>query len=615
MIQRVLVLAVLAALGACASNPSSTASTAKTDTGTPVAAASAAQAEQFIGDLNKRLYPIAKATNTAQWVAATYVNQDTQLLSAQASDQLLAFQGQNLNKADEFRDVEASVETERALHLLKAGNAVLPPKDPAHRSELTVLAAKLDAAYASGKDCKDPSKPETCRDLLQLSEVLAKSRKPAEMLDAWLGWHNTARASRPDYVRFVERQNEGARDYGFKDAGELWRGGYDMSAGDFAKEADRLYSQVEPLYRELHCYTRAKLHKKYGAVVPATGPVPAHVLGNMWAQSWAEIWDVLEPYPGIGSLDVTAAIAKKGWDAQRIVKQAEDFYVSLDMPKLPESFWQRSQFVQPRDREVQCHASAWDIDMKGDVRIKMCIKPTEEELRTAYHELGHVYYFLAYNAQPPLFQSGAHDGFHEAIGDTILLSLTPGYMNQVGLIDKQQSNEKALINQQMKMALDRIAFLPFSKLVDEWRWRVFSGEITPENYNAAWWELRRKFQGVTPPVERTEADFDAGAKYHVPGNTPYTRYFLSFIIQFQFHKALCEAAGNTLPLHECSVYGNKAAGAKYWAMLQKGASQPWQKSLKELTGGEQMDGSAIVDYFAPLQAWLKKENAGQTCGW
>ena len=335
----------------------------------------------------------------------------------------------------------------------------------------------------------------------------------------------------------------------------------------------------------------------------------------MWAQQWGEAYDLFEPYPGVSDLDVDSALVKQGYDAVKMTKSAEAFYRSIAFPALPETFWQRSMLTQPRDRDVQCHASAWHMDGKTDVRIKQCIRPTREELTTIYHELGHVYYFLWYKDLPYLFQDGAHGGFHEAVGDTVNLSMTPAYLAQIGLVPAAKQSREAVINQQMKMALDKIAFLPFGKLIDEWRWKVFAGEVTPENYNSAWWALRERYQGVAPPVARTEADFDPGAKYHIPGNVSYTRYFLSFILQFQFHKALCDAAGFKGPLYECSIYGNEAAGTRFGAMLAKGASQPWQDTLYELTGTRTMDASALIEYFAPLAGWLREENKGRECGW
>jgi peptidyl-dipeptidase A len=445
---------------------------------------------------------------------------------------------------------------------------------------------------------------------------MATSRKYDELLDAWTGWHNTSREMRNDYARIVVLANEGANEIGFKDTGVLWRAGYDMPADEFSKVATHLWEQVKPLYDELHCYTRSRLQKNYGVdKVPEGKPIPAHLLGNMWAQTWGEIYPLVEPYKGVNDLNVTAALKAQKYDEVKIAKQAESFYTSLGFPALPDSFWKRSLLKQPRDRDVQCHASAWQMDGSDDVRIKQCIEPNQEELYTTYHELGHVFYYLSYMKQPFLFQGGAHDGVHEAIGDTINLSMTPAYLHQVGLAGAAKQSKEATINGQMKVALDKIAFLPFGKMIDEWRWRVFSGEIKPADYNKSWWQIRQQYQGIAPAVERGEENFDPGAKYHIPANVPYTRYFLSFIVQFQFHKALCEAAGYKGPLHECSIFGSKEAGKRYQAMLAHGASQPWQNTLAELTGTREMDASAIIEYFTPLMGWLKEQNQGQKCGW
>jgi peptidyl-dipeptidase A len=335
----------------------------------------------------------------------------------------------------------------------------------------------------------------------------------------------------------------------------------------------------------------------------------------MWAQEWAPLYDLLEPYPGVSDLDVDSTLKTKNYSPQEMVRSAENFYVSLGMPRLPDTFWERSQFTKPQDREVVCHASAWGLDGGNDLRIKMCINQTYDELRVIYHELGHNYYQGAYKNQPPVFQGGAHGGFHEAIGDTVVLSMTPGYLAEVGLVGETEKNQQAVINRQMQMALDSIAFLPFGKLIDEWRWAVFAGEVAPADYNKSWWEMRTRYQGIAPPGERTEANFDPGAKYHVPGNVSYTRYFLARILQFQFHRALCELGGHEGDLHACSIFGDKEAGAKFYAMLEAGQSEPWQDTLEKLTGTREMDASAIIDYFAPLMAYLEEQNEGRTCGW
>jgi peptidyl-dipeptidase A len=447
--------------------------------------------------------------------------------------------------------------------------------------------------------------------------VLATSRVLDELVEAWRGWHSIAAPMRNKYVRYVELANEGAREIGYEDVGGLWRSGYDMPPADFEADVERSWSQVKPLYEALHCFVRAKLQAKYGKDrVPAHAPIPAQLLGNMWAQEWNNIYDLVAPYPGEPSLDVTARLKAGTWSAVKMVRQAEHFFTAIGFDPLPPTFWERSLFTRPRDREVVCHASAWDLSYGGDLRVKVCLEPTEEDLVTIHHELGHDSYFQSYGALPILFQQGANDGFHEAIGDTIALSVTPEYLRAIGLLPAAAApNEHARINQQMKMALEKIAFLPFGLLIDKWRWQVFSGRVSPAEYNASWWALKASYQGVSPPVPRTEADFDPGAKFHVASSTPYVRYFLARIYQFQFHRALCDAAGYKGPIDRCSIHDNREAGARLRAMLSLGASKPWPDAMEAIGAGRAADAGALLEYFAPLRAWLEEQNRGRQCGW
>jgi peptidyl-dipeptidase A len=596
------IAAVVAIAGGCSRDTSQSAS------------APQESADQFVARLNSEMTDLGREQAAAGWAYATYINQDTEFLNAKATERQLEYFSNAVEAAKAYEKQQLSPATARTLELLKLGVAAPAPKDPTKRAELAGITSKMEGMYGAAKYC--PKGPDSCKDQGQLTKVLASSHNYDELTEAWAGWHSTARPLRKEYARFVELANEGSRELGFADLGAMWRSGYDMPPDDFTKEAARLWGQVKPLYDSLHCYVRGRLQKTYGAErVPNGKPIPAQLLGNMWAQQWAEIYPLVEPYPGVSDLDVTASLKRQKYDAVRITQSAEAFYVSLGFPKLPQTFWERSMLTQPRDRDVQCHASAWHMDSKEDVRIKMCIEPTQDDLMTVYHELGHVFYFLSYNQQPFMFQNGAHDGFHEAIGDTVNLSMTPAYLHQIDLVGAVKRSPEATINQQMKLALDKVAFLPFGKMIDEWRWKVFDGQVQPENYNAAWWQLREQYQGVAPPVPRSEEDFDPGAKYHIPANTPYTRYFLSFILQFQLHKALCDAAGFKGPLSECSVYGNAEAGKRFREMLALGQSQPWQDTLEKLTGTRQMDASAILAYFAPLQQWLADKNQDQTCGW
>ena len=601
---RALSLAVLATTPSFAKPPP------KAAAGKPTAV----EAKAFVDRVNQDLKKLWVKQATADWINKTYITDDTERNVATVNDEVLGYQAQAVKDAARFQGLKLDPDTARMLLLLRVSSSLAAPSDPSRRQELAGLGTRLEGIYGKGKWCGADGK--SCRDLQQLSNVIKSSRKWDELLDAWTGWHTISREMRPMYARFVELANEGAREIKFDNGGDMWRSAYDMTPADFEKETDRLWQQVKPLYDELHCYVRAQLSRTYGKdKVPEGGLIPAHLLGNMWAQEWGNIYPLVEPYPGQSSLDVDAGLKAQKFDELKMVKTGEAFFTSLGLDPLPPTFWERSMFKKPRDREVVCHASAWDVMYDNDLRIKMCVEIKEEDLITVHHELGHNYYFHYYYKLPVLFQQGANDGFHEAIGDAVALSITPGYLKQLGLIPSLPADQKGLINNQMRTALDKVAFLPFGKLIDQWRWDVFSGKTRTADYNKAWWELRKKYQGIAPPTARSESDFDPGAKYHIPANVPYTRYFLARILQFQFHRALCQAAGSKAPLHECSVYGNKEAGKRLTAMLALGASKPWPEALQAMTGSRQMDATALLDYFAPLRGWLKEKNQGQKCGW
>ena len=514
-------------------------------------------------------------------------------------------------QAAKFDTADVSADQRRKLNILKQSLVMPAPQDPAKSAELAKIGAELNSMYGKGNYTTESGKTLS---LGQMTAKMASSRNYDELLEMWQGWRTISPDMKPLYIRQAELANEGAQGLGYADLGAMWRSNYDMSADEFAKEVDRLWGQAKPLYDDLHCYVRTELGKTYGEdKVPQDQPIPAHLLGNMWAQSWGNIYDVVAPENADPGYDLTKQLAANNYDEIKMVKGAETFFTSLGFEALPETFWQRSLFTKPADRDVVCHASAWDLDAKDDIRIKMCIQKTGEDFSVIHHELGHNFYQRAYQNQPVYYQNSANDGFHEAIGDTIALSVTPKYLKEIGLIDTIPDESKD-IGLLMKMALDKVAFIPFGLMVDQWRWKVYSGEVTPENYNTAWWELREKYQGVRAPIDRESNAFDPGAKYHVPGGVPYSRYFLAHIQQFEFHRALCEISGNTDPIHRCSIYNNKDAGTALNKVLEMGSSQPWQEAYKVLTGSEQMDATAILDYFAPLQTWLKEKNQGKQCG-
>ncbi len=570
------------------------------------------QVRSFLKEVETRLLALNEEANRADWVYSTYVNPDTEFLSAKAGARLIREVTAFAKQAARFGRTGLPPTLGRKLDLLQVALVLVGPSKGQETEELAALVPKMQSQYAQGRHTLDGTKVPL--DLQGLSKVLEESRDPKRLQDAWEGWHRVGRSMRKDFTRYVVLGNRGARELGFPDLGALWRSRYDLEPEALAKEVERLWKEVEPLYRLLHAYVRNRLREVYGAdLVPEGRPLSAHLLGNMWAQSWVALYPLLSP-PGQGpGYDLTQVLVKRKTTPQDMVRMGERFFTSLGLPPLPASFWDRSLFTRPRDREVVCHASAWDLDAKEDLRLKMCIEVTEDDFRTIHHELGHNYYQRAYARQAPLFRDGAHDGFHEAVGDTLALSVTPDYLSRIGLLEGTPAEDD--LGWLLRMALEKIAFLPFGLLVDRWRWEVFSGGIPPARYNRSWWDLRKEYQGIVPPAPRTEAEFDPGAKYHVPASVPYLRYFLAHILQFQFHRGLVRAAKIPLPLHRASIYGSHVAGDRLGAMLEMGQSRPWPEALRVVTGERRMSAEALREYFGPLERWLRGQVPTDQIGW
>ena len=582
----------------------------------PGAAPTVADAQAFVAAVEKDLADLNVISQRAAWVNATHITDDTDALAAYFGTIGTEKGVKYASEAAKYAAVPGlDFDTARKLNILRGALVLAAPSTPGAAAELNDIATKLQSTYGKGR-ARHNGKEITGDDAEALMGTL---RNPAELAEIWQSWHeNVGRPMRGDYARMVQIANAGAKDLGYADTGAMWRSQYDMTPEEFSAMYDRLWAETKPLYDQLHCYTRTKLNQKYGdKIQPASGPIRADLLGNMWAQEWGNIYDIVAP-KGAGDIgyDIGKLLEAKKKDPVAMVKIGEGFYSSLGFAPLPGSFWQRSQITRPRDREVVCHASAWDVDNKDDLRIKMCTKVNADDFVTIHHEMGHNYYQRAYNQQPFLYLNGANDGFHEAIGDFIALSITPQYLVQIGLLDQSKvpsaDKDTGLL---LRQAMDKVAFLPFGLLVDKWRWGVFDGSITPANYNQAWVDLKRQYQGITPPVARSEADFDPGAKFHIPGNTPYARYFLARILQFQFYKAACDMSGWKGPLHRCSFYGNKEVGQRLNTMLSMGLSKPWPDALQAFTGSREMSAKPMLEYFAPLQSWLEKQNAGKQCGW
>jgi peptidyl-dipeptidase A len=572
------------------------------------------EARAFLDTVDSTLLKLGIAGAQAGWVAQNFITEDTEALDARATQAAADATAKFAKDSVRFDRVTIPSDERRQMDLLKVALVLATPADQKDAEELTQIVSRMRATYGKGKWCPDPAKLEACHNIDEVTRVLASSRSEPQLRREWEGWHTISPPMKKDYARFAELSNTGAKELGFADTGAMWRAKYDMAPEAFSKEVDRLWDQVRPLYLQLHAFVRMKLREKYGDVVPVKGPIPAHLLGNIWAQDWSNIYPLVAPATADAGFSLTEILKRKKVAPLDMVRIGERFYTSIGFAPLPKTFWDRSLLVRPKDRDVVCHASAWDIDYASDVRIKMCIEQTAEDFSTIHHELGHNFYQRAYKDLPVIFRDSANDGFHEAIGDTIALSVTPEYLVRIGLLDKAPDASRD-IGLLMSRALEKVAFLPFGLLIDQWRWKVFSSEVKPEDYNKAWWDLRLKYQGVAPPAPRGDEFFDPGAKYHVPDNTPYARYFLADILQFQFHRALAKAAGCTTPLHRCSIYESQQAGQRLSAMLSMGMSKPWPDALEAMTGTKEMDASAILDYFAPLKTWLDEQLKDKEVGW
>ena len=571
-------------------------------------------AEAFVAQAETDLAERSEREARIAWVYSTYINFDTEWLQQRSDAEGTEARVALAEQAARYANLDLPADVKRKIDFLRLGLTLPAPQREGAADELAAINTRLASTYSTGR-IDYQGRQVTLDDL---ETLMGTERNPARLQEMWTEWHDVAAPMAPDYARMVEISNEGARDLGFADVGQMWLSNYDMPPAEMAAEVDRLWGQMQPFYEQLHCYVRGRLNQNYGSsVVPLDQPIRADLLGNMWAQDWSTLNDIAGvPRGRQAGYDLTQQLVRANYNPVRMTETAERFYTSLGFAELPDTFWERSLLERPRDRDVVCHASAWDVDNLDDLRVKQCIQINAEHFQTIHHELGHNFYQRAYNQQPFLFRGGAHDGFHEAIGDFIALNATPNYLVDIGLINRNQvppaSADNALL---MERALEKISFLPFALSVDQWRWQVFDGRITPENYNAEWWRIRQHYQGIRPPVERSAAAFDPGAKYHVANSVPYLRYFLSYVLQFQFYEAACRQAGWEGPLHRCTVYGNQEVGRRFNAMMEMGASRPWPDALEAFTGTRQMDGSSMVRYFEPLRAWLEEQNEGRTCGW
>ncbi len=568
----------------------------------------------FIVRAEQELTLADAANQRAQWVNQTNLNEDTNWLAARASERFTAVQMNLARTAATYRsrDIDPIIARKLALLAVAVRSPAPPSSDQA--GQWADLRTRLVARYNQQRVVDGERMLGSYGEVRHAMET---TRDPEALLHLWHEWHAVGHDLEDDYARYVALSRQGAQSLGFHDVGELWRSVYDMSPTEMAADTERLWAEIRPLYAALHCHTRAALSKAYGAGVQApAGPIRIELTRNPMGMYWVGAYDLLAtglPTPGY---DLDHLLESHPSSGEALAHYADRFWTSTGLPAMPASFWTRSLFDKPSDRTVACSGSAAIVGDPTDVRLKMCVGNNALDFSTVHHEVGHAVYALAYQEQPYLFRGAANDAFHEAVADLGALSITPAYLQAIGIITPAEAlgadQDLGLL---LRMALQRVTFLPFSLIVDRWRWQVYAGAVPPAQYDATWWSLVAQYQGLMPGETRPEGSFDIAALPHITSDISYIRYFYAYLIEFQLFKAACDAAGWTGPLHRCSLYGNAAAGAHLRPMLAMGASRPGADALEAGTGARRVSAEGLLAYFAPLRAYLDAQNQERQCGW
>lgn len=584
------------------------------------------QAQMFLAEFNVRAEDISYENSLASWNYNTNITEETATKMNEAGAKWSAFYEEASRNASKFplSDIQDPLTRLQIQSLQDRGSSVLSPEK---YSRLNTVLNTMSTIYSTGTVCKTTA-PFDCMVLEPgLDSIMANSIDYHERLWAWEGWRaDVGRMMRPLYEEYVELKNEAAKLNGYADYGDYWRANYEAdypeeykySRDQLVQDVEKTFEQIKPLYQQLHAYVRHRLEQAYGSqFISSTGCLPAHLLGDMWGRFWTNLYPLTVPYPAKPNIDVTDAMVQKNWDAVKIFKAAEAFFSSIGLYNMTEGFWKNSMLTEPTDnRKVVCHPTAWDMG-KNDYRIKMCTKVTMDDFLTAHHEMGHIEYDMAYSVQPFLLRDGANEGFHEAVGEIMSLSAaTPQHLKSLDLLEPTfQEDEETEINFLLKQALTIVGTMPFTYMLEKWRWMVFRGEITKQEWMKRWWEMKRDIVGVVEPVPHDETYCDPAALFHVANDYSFIRYYTRTIYQFQFHEALCKAANHTGPLHTCDITNSTAAGGSLRGLLELGRSKPWTQALESLTGEKYMNATPLLHYFEPLFNWLQKNNSGRYVGW
>ncbi|XP_007090142.2 angiotensin-converting enzyme 2 isoform X1 [Panthera tigris] len=582
-------------------------------------------AKTFLEKFNHEAEELSYQSSLASWNYNTNITDENVQKMNEAGAKWSAFYEEQSKLAETYPLAEIHNTTvKRQLQALQQSGSSVLSADKSQR--LNTILNAMSTIYSTGKAC-NPNNPQECL-LLEpgLDDIMENSKDYNERLWAWEGWRaEVGKQLRPLYEEYVALKNEMARANNYEDYGDYWRGdyeeewtdGYNYSRSQLIKDVEHTFTQIKPLYQHLHAYVRAKLMDSYPSRISPTGCLPAHLLGDMWGRFWTNLYPLTVPFGQKPNIDVTDAMVNQSWDARRIFKEAEKFFVSVGLPNMTQGFWENSMLTEPgNSQKVVCHPTAWDLG-KGDFRIKMCTKVTMDDFLTAHHEMGHIQYDMAYAVQPFLLRNGANEGFHEAVGEIMSLSAaTPNHLKTIGLLPPGFSEDSETeINFLLKQALTIVGTLPFTYMLEKWRWMVFKGEIPKEQWMQKWWEMKREIVGVVEPVPHDETYCDPASLFHVANDYSFIRYYTRTIYQFQFQEALCRIAKHEGPLHKCDISNSSEAGKKLLQMLTLGKSKPWTLALEHVVGEKNMNVTPLLKYFEPLFTWLKEQNRNSFVGW
>ena len=566
------------------------------------------EADKFITAYTDQFVKLYYQSAQAEWRSNTHIvegDSSNRIATQQANEALASFTGskENIEKAREFlskKDQLSEIQVKQLERILYA--AANNPQTVPELVEKRIKAEAEQVEKLYGFNFSLRGKDISPNDM---DEILRTSSDPDERLAVWTASKEVGKDLKSGLADLKELRNKTVQALGYDDYFAYQVSDYGMSTAEMMALNQRLVSELLPLYRELHTYARYELAKRYG-VKEVPDMLPAHWLPNRWGQDWNAMVNV-------EGVDLDGALSDK--PREWLMEQGERFYKSLGFGPLPASYWEKSSlYPLPEDAgyKKNNHASAWHMDLQEDVRCLMSIVPNRDMYETVHHELGHIYYFMAYTNPnvPPLLREGANRAYHEGIGSLMgLAAMQKPFLAGLELIPESAGSDD--MQSLLKEALNYVVFIPWSAgVMTEFEHDLYATDLSADQYTARWWDLKKKYQGIVAPNERGPEYCDPASKTHINNDAAqYYDYALSFVLLFQLHDHIAGKILHQDP-RATNYYGSKEVGTFLQGILEKGASGDWRKMLKEKTG-EDLSARAMLSYFEPLMGYLKEQNKGR----